>query len=312
MLEIVRKRRLFMSRPRRRNVIATLALFVITGSVMAGLKGGIDAIKSNQFELGLKEVQTAAEQGSPLAQRYLGKYHLGFGKVLPINYSEASAWFSRAATAGDTEAQSRLGIVYIKRTDGSADCSKGLALLTQSEEWVAYTTLASVYEHGIECASKDPAQRLVWLKKEAELDSPGAQNDLAIQYWRGEGTPANSNEAFRWFSRAAAQGLGNSMISLGMMHFGDGLPVDEVAGVTWLKLARIAIDKRSDDFAKSQIPRLERQTAVHWNRLSPEERAEVARRVAAFKPHSLWDEYIERKWRKEQEEAERWDKRHAQ
>ena len=63
--------------------------------------------------------------------------------------------------------------------------------------------------------------------KSARQGNDVAQYNLGVCYYKGNGTPRDLSEAFRWYSRSAEQGNRNAMFSLASMYrFGEGCARD--------------------------------------------------------------------------------------
>ncbi len=64
---------------------------------------------------------------------------------------------------------------------------------------------------------KKQANSLYWMKKAAEQGNAIANKYVAIAYWKGLGTPANSTKSEKWFYKAIASGDPSSMAILVQM-----------------------------------------------------------------------------------------------
>lgn len=72
----------------------------------------------------------------------------------------------------------------------------------------------------------------------AEQGVAGAQNDLGVIYYYGQGVPQDYAEAAKWFWLAADQGLAVAQLSLGQMYAaGEGVPQDYVRAHMWFNLS---------------------------------------------------------------------------
>ena len=109
------------------------------------------------------------------------------------------------------------------------------------------------------------------LKKKAEAGDAKAQLELSGMYFKGEGVPKNSIEAFKWYRKAAERGFTEAQFNLGRMYRdGEGVPKDEVEAYAWFLLAKARQEwKRADD----GIEPLEK-------RLTAEQREEGQQRAA--------------------------------
>ncbi len=82
------------------------------------------------------------------------------------------------------------------------------------------------------------AEAMKWYRRAAEQDHVDAQYNLGFMYANGEGVPPDYAEAAKWYRRAAEQGDGISQSTLGIMYAkGYGVPQEFVRAHMWLNLA---------------------------------------------------------------------------
>ncbi|HVY71804.1 MAG TPA: tetratricopeptide repeat protein, partial [Verrucomicrobiae bacterium] len=91
----------------------------------------------------------------------------------PKDLAEAAAMYRTAAEKGDTKAQFKLGLLYLKG----------------------------------EGVPQDFVEAVRWLRKAAEAGDAMVQYQLAVFYEKGRGVPPDLDEAARWYKKAADQGL---------------------------------------------------------------------------------------------------------
>jgi len=83
------------------------------------------------------------------------------------------------------------------------------------------------------------------LRARAEAGDAEAQSNLGFRYEYGEGVPEDSEEAVRWYRRAANQGHADAQYSLGAMYgTGEGVPQDDAEAT---RLYRLAADQGHAD-----------------------------------------------------------------
>ena len=111
------------------------------------------------------------EQGDADPQHNLGPKRQD-GEGVPQDYSEAQAWFRKAAEQGDAIAQFSLGVMY----------TKGLGL------------------------PQDHTRAMRWYRRAAEQGHSRAQNNLGAIYDIGRGVMQDYVQAHLWFSLAATTG----------------------------------------------------------------------------------------------------------
>jgi uncharacterized protein len=272
---------------------ALLAVLVLLSPARAGLKEGLEAEAAKDYERVYREMRPLAEAGHPMAQGYLAWLY-ATGKVVPRDYGEAVKWYVRAANGGDRHAQSQLATHYLKGLGVATDYEAALKwyrLAAEQGDEDAYLGLADMYERGLGVQA-DPRVALRWIRRAAEADDPKAQYHLALRYWHGRNVERDNEEASSWFLKSANQNYVAAMVSLGMMHFGDGRPFDPVSGCTWLKLAQ-----RKGTIVK-EAERLAETIRKRCDVLRAGQRNEVDERVAHWTPQGVW---LERKQREFQE-----------
>lgn len=105
------------------------------------------------------------------------------------------------AEKGDPEAQTQLGVAYMKGT-------------------------------GVERSAEKGAQ---WYRKAAEQGYANAQWNLAFAYVRGAGVTGDYKEAVRWFKLAAEQAYPPAEYDLGMMYLqGLGVSRSRTVALDWI------------------------------------------------------------------------------
>ena len=120
------------------------------------------------------------------------------------DYAAAAALYAPRASAGEAEAQYRLGLM-------------------------------ARFGWGVD---KDPAAAARWLRQAAEGNHPQAQAELGTMYRLGRGVPENPKEAARWLTAAAQAGVGIAQLSIGRMYRdGIGVERDAVEAYAWFSAA---------------------------------------------------------------------------
>ncbi len=92
------------------------------------------------------------------------------GKVVEKDYTQAAAWYRKAADQGRADAQIRL---------------------------------ATLYRDGARGFPRDMEQAAAWYRKAAELGDADAQAALGVLYSMGQGVPQSDVDAYYWFYLAA-------------------------------------------------------------------------------------------------------------
>jgi len=116
--------------------------------------------------------------------------------------------FERAAVAGLTPAQFRLGNMFEKGIGTNRDATLAKVWYGRAAERgnaKAMHNLAVLYAEGAD-GKPDYATATEWFRRAAEHGVRDSQYNLAILLGRGLGAPADLGQSYRWFAIAAAQG----------------------------------------------------------------------------------------------------------
>lgn len=85
---------------------------------------------------------------------------------------------------------------------------------------------------------QDYREAFKWFTKAAEQAHAGAQLNLGLMYYNGEGVPQDYKEAARWLTKSAEQGRADAQAYLSTMYYiGQGVPEDYVQAYKWCNLA---------------------------------------------------------------------------
>ena len=148
---------------------ACLALVLSTASLRAGFDEATAAFESGNYPKALEELQPLLESGDARAQYAMGVMaENGFG--MPVDFSQAAAWYLKAAEQGNTDAQFNLG---------------------------------AMYEHGIGMPA-DPAQAAHWYRPAAESGDIDALSNLGVLYEKGTGVPQDKVLALALYNVSVA------------------------------------------------------------------------------------------------------------
>src|SRR5260221_14260104 len=90
-------------------VFALAMLF--SGSGIAGLQEGLDALRKGDYAAAAKELRPLAERGDTEAQYRLGLMY-EFGKGFRVDKPQAMVWLGKSAEHGNPSAQTELGVIY--------------------------------------------------------------------------------------------------------------------------------------------------------------------------------------------------------
>ena len=98
--------------------------------------------------------------------------------------------------------------------------------------------LAKKYFDGRKGIPQDYNEAVKWFTKAAQQGLADAQNNLGEMYDNGQGTPQDYNEAVKWLTKAAQQGHAKAQNNLGLMYYkGQGVSQDYNQTVKWFTKA---------------------------------------------------------------------------
>ena len=173
-------------------VFASAILF--SGSGIAGLQEGLDALRKGDYAAAAKELRPLAERGDTEAQYRLGLMY-EFGKGFKVDKPQAMVWLGKSAEHGNPSAQTELGVIYATG-DG---------------------------------VPQDNVKSVAWFRKAASQGNATAQYNLGLMYAKGSGVRNDDAQAIAWFRKAAEQGELNAQFKLGVAYEnGEGVPKDDV------------------------------------------------------------------------------------
>lgn len=182
------------------------------------------------------------------------------------------------ATAGDVVAQFSLGAVLYY---GGTDTNQAIDWLRRAAAQAyapAEFQMGQLYDFGF-AVTKDDAQALAWYRKAAEHGSAAGARVVGDFYQKGRGLTADASEAARWYQRAADADDLRAQYQLGQLFF-DGTGVTRDYGVAYVWFTLAAAQTPLIDNRKGLIE-LRNIAAA---RMTPEQVADAARRVATWKP----------------------------
>ena len=146
------------------------------------------------------------------------KYYLKTDKQ---DYSKAFKWYEKAANQGNSDAQSKLGKMYIQGQGVTQDYKEAFKWFEKSYEKAAIQgnaeaqgALGRFYQN----LKGDSKQALIWFEKSANQGNSDSQYELGKIYYYGFGINQNNQEAFQWFEKSANQGGYLSLYYLGKMY----------------------------------------------------------------------------------------------
>lgn len=148
--------------------------------------------------------------------------------------------YQRAALAGDSEANIRLGDLYFTGDAGvknQVEAFKYYRNAAQLKNPKAYFKMGYCYErgHGVAANNQEAAR---WYEKGSDAGDLNSTANLARFYETGAGVDKDLNKAVRLYRTAAEQGEPFAQLSLGSLYrSGNGVKQDLVEAYRWTGLA---------------------------------------------------------------------------
>ncbi|HEY1722818.1 MAG TPA: tetratricopeptide repeat protein [Magnetospirillaceae bacterium] len=166
---------------------------------------GVKALQANQYAVALETWQKAAEAGDAQSQYGMG-YLNQFGLGTTVDNAQATAWYEKAATQNNPDAQYALGLMYESgRAPGPRDRAKALILYreaaTSGKSPAAEYALGRVYLRG-DGVMRDEKEGIIWVTRAADDGQPAAQYMLGEAYEVGTVVKQSKIDAYYWYSAA--------------------------------------------------------------------------------------------------------------
>jgi len=179
-----------------------------------------------------------AERCTPEAGEGPGVYNMG--GPTPQGLVQAKQ-LTKAAQAGDSEAQFQLGVMYFTANGVYKDGPAALNWLVKSAEGghrQAQNCVGSILRNGVDSLPMDKKQALRWFQRAAEQGELEAQYNLGEMYEEADGVENDDEKAFKWYQAAAEGGLALAQLKAGiMLHAGNGVDKDIARAVPWITRA---------------------------------------------------------------------------
>lgn len=183
----------------------------------------------------IDELAAKAQNGEARAQFELGLYYDENN-----DYTQALAWYGKAAEQGLAEAQYNLAVMYAGGLGLPQNSLKAFEWLTKAAKQnaaPAQYALGCLYANG-EGVAQDFGLSIEWYTKAAEQGLVEAQHALGVMYETGEGTAQNYPLALKWYAKAAVQGSANDQFNLAQMYYmGLGTAPNPAKAAEWLTKA---------------------------------------------------------------------------
>lgn len=172
----------------------------------ADFAAGQAAAAKGDHKTAAREWQASGTQGDVSSQMALGYlYQKGFG--VEHDYSQAIAWWERAAKQGNLEAMRLIGRAYLQSGPNlKQDVAKGLVWYRKAAEGNDMMAQLDLAQIQIKFANDDNDLKsaFYWLNRAAAQGSSAAMKNLSVMHEKGIGTPVNAEEAQKWRAKYEA------------------------------------------------------------------------------------------------------------
>lgn len=165
-----------------------------------------------------------AEYGDTEAQIRLGLMYMQMEDR--DQYEHAVRWFFKAALRGDAEGQRHVGEMFMNGQGVPQDYKAAMYWFKQAaDQWNADALfqIGNLYSEG-QGVTKSYSLAAVWYTQAANEGSAEAQNRMGFQHEIGLGMPRNQPMALEWYLRAARQGHPGAKESVARLRKGDQPP----------------------------------------------------------------------------------------
>jgi TPR repeat protein len=184
---------------------------------------GSDGVVRNLAEA-VKWYKKAADSGNSDAQTKMGMMlEGGFGT--PKDPKQAMEYLDKAAQQGNTAAQMRLASAYEMGRNVDKNAKKAIEYYEKAANAgvaKAQVKLGDIYRDGLEEVPHDYQKSLEWYHKAADQKSPDGEYRIGFMYEQGFGVTANMDEAISWDKKSASQGYTEAKVALSILGIRSG------------------------------------------------------------------------------------------
>ena len=182
-------------------------------------------LKEDSESARVARLRQASDAGDSDAMTKLGLMYLNGLHGLVKDEHAAGEFFTKAAASGNAPAMNELGLMHGSGRGGFP---------VSDVEAVRWYRKAAESGDGLAMSNlascyllgrgvaQDDTAAAAWYRRGAEAGEPMAMGGLADMYLNGRGARQDDSEAARWYRRAAESGMGMAMNNLGTFYF-DGL-----------------------------------------------------------------------------------------
>ena len=208
----------------------------------------------HNYDEAIKYFLKAAEKGDQWAQLWMGFYYqYGYGGLIP-DKSFAMKWYELSANQENQEAHKLLSELKSETINQSSVTSSGKSSAPAKRKAIASSGTDSVTPSQTNTLNSMPVNELVtkaqalygeknyleafkYFKKAADQGVASAQYNLGWQYYNGQGVTQSDSEAVKWYKLAADQGNAGAQYNLGIMYRnGQGVTQSNSEAAKWFRL----------------------------------------------------------------------------
>ena len=222
-------------------VLIVLAFqFTPSTAQLTQLEEGRAAISAGDYAKAMELLEPLADSGDAVAQNAMGVLYLQ-GWSVASDPERAVRYFQLSAKQGNSKGSMNLAHAYRTGSGVNQSCIKALDLLmpyADNGNAEAQARVGMIYDSGCKDLAPDPKEAFRWYSKAAAQDDPYGLGNLAAMYGLGLGVDQNYPEAMRYYRKAADLGNGKAAYNLGRMYeFGEGMPPDAEQAKYWYRKA---------------------------------------------------------------------------
>jgi hypothetical protein len=222
-------------------LISILDCFTLMSTQNSARSGPGETTPANTNLLVTDNLEAAALRKHALVGDIDAARQLGFlyadGKDVPENRDEATRWLQFATDHGDICAHAGLIEFGLDVTESKQKAFSLFMQVAPTGDSFAQYRLGLCYLRGFGVAN-DNTQAMNWFQKAADQGCAQAQVGLAFMYYDGDGVPKDLSQAVNWCQKAAAQGNPRAQYMLGAFYeVGKGVPQDFAQAMNWYQKA---------------------------------------------------------------------------
>lgn len=176
----------------------------------------------------------AAKQGNSIAQFALAEYFIDSRHS--ANTQLGLIWLGKSAAAGNLNAMTKLGLLYIEGNKVDQDVARGVDLLNKAAARHYAPAMIGLGEAAQ--AADDYKLAIEWFNKALQLKDKNAYLSLAHVYLKKDSPVYDANAGFLWTLKAAQEGVVESKGELAQLYkHGIGVAKDEALAKEWASQA---------------------------------------------------------------------------